>query len=103
MKNFDTIVRPVVTEKSSIEQSRGKYTFVVTRDATKIDVKHAVKAIYGADVAEVRMMVVPKKTRLIGKGREWNKRPVFKKAIVTLKDKQTIDPNKITFKETKKK
>jgi len=76
---------------------------MVKRDATKIDVKHAVKTIFGADVASVKTMLMPKKTRLIRGNRLWAKRPVFKKAIVTLKGKATIDPNKIGSMKTKKK
>lgn len=101
MKNYSTIIQSVLTEKSSREQENGKYTFVVSKEATKIDVKNAVKAIYGADVATVRTMILPKKTRYI-KGRYlWNKRPVHKKAIVTLKGKQTIDPSKVSTKKPK--
>ena len=101
MKNYSTIIQSVLTEKSSREQEKGKYTFVVTREATKIDIKHAIKAIYGADVETVRTMLVPKKTRYI-KGRYlWAKRPVHKKAIVTLKGKQSIDPSKVGAKKSK--
>ncbi len=92
-----------MTEKSSTAQAEGRYTFIIKRSATKIDVKHAVKAIYGVEVKDVKIIVVPKKTRLMGKGKLWNKRPVYKKAIVTLKDKKTIDPSKLILKETKKK
>jgi large subunit ribosomal protein L23 len=95
MKEFSTIIRPVMTEKSSSAQIKGQYTFLVQRSATKIDIKHAVKKLYGVDVATVRTMVTPKKTRVL-KGRHvWAKRAVMKKAIVTLKDKKTIDPNKL--------
>ncbi|MBT4916920.1 50S ribosomal protein L23 [Candidatus Peregrinibacteria bacterium] len=103
MKEFETIVKSVTTEKSSLAQADGRYTFVVRKSATKVDVKHAIKAIYGVEVENVRMMLVPKKTRVIGRGRVWNKRPVYKKAIVTLKDKKTIDPNKLILKDNKKK
>lgn len=95
MKPYETIIRSLVTEKSSNLQSKGQYSFEVRRDATKIDVKHAVKAIYGVEVKDVKISILPKKTRLIGRGRVLTKRPVTKKAFVTLKDKKTIDPFKI--------
>ena len=94
------IVQNIVTEKSSHQQSTGKYSFMVKKDATKIEIKQAVKEIYGADVSSVRTLISPKKIRILKGKYEWNKRPAFKKAIVTLKGKQTIDPNKI--KEQKK-
>ncbi|PIR55314.1 50S ribosomal protein L23 [Candidatus Peregrinibacteria bacterium CG10_big_fil_rev_8_21_14_0_10_36_19] len=100
MKTYSTIIRPILTEKSSMLQNGGQYSFEVRRDATKIDIKNAVKEIYGADVDKVTISILPKKTRLVGRGREITKRQVTKKAIVTLKAKKTIDPLKV--KETKK-
>ncbi len=101
MKNYNTIIQSVLTEKSSRGQEKGQYTFVVSRSATKIDIKKAIKEIYGADVATVRTMINPEKTRYI-KGRHlWAKRPVRKKAIVTLKGKQSIDPSKVGGKKSK--
>ena len=95
MKLYHTIIKSILTEKSSRLQEIGQYTFLVAKDATKIDVKNAVKLLYGADVKNVRMLIGPKKTRMYGKRWTLIKRPVHKKAIVTLKDKQTIDPGKI--------
>jgi large subunit ribosomal protein L23 len=100
MKIYSTLIRSLVTEKSSMLQSKGQYSFEVRRDATKIDVKNAVKAIYGVDVEKVTISILPKKTRLFGKGKVMTKRPVTKKAIVKLKGGKTIDPFKV--KETKK-
>ncbi len=95
MKTFSSIIKVIVTEKTSRLQETGQYSFEVRRDATKIDVKKAVKEIYGADVDTVKMMVAPKKVRLVGRGHEFVKRPVTKKAIVTLKGKKTIDLFKV--------
>ena len=101
MKSISPIIRSIVTEKASNQQADGHYTFQVAKDATKIDIKRAIKEIYGVDTDRVRMQIMPKKTRLVGRGRVWTKRPIMKKAIITLKGKKTIDPNKI--KEPKKK
>lgn len=103
MKEFSTIIKSIVTEKSSLRQAQGQYTFLVSKSATKIDIKNAVKALYGADVAQVRIMISPKKTRMYGRRRVLVKRPVQKKAIVRLKDKQTIDPSKVLDHKPKKK
>jgi len=100
MKTYSPIIRSIVTEKSSLEQSKGKYAFLVRKDTNKIEIKKAIKELYGADVAKVQMMLSPKKERVLGRGNVMVKRPVFKKAIVTLKGKKTIDPNK--FKDSKK-
>jgi len=95
MKTHSTIIQSIVTEKSSGQQANGQYTFLVKKDSSKIDIKNAVKAIYGVEVADVKTSIMPKKTRILKGKYEWIKRPVFKKAIVTLKGKKTIDPNKI--------
>jgi len=100
MRTSSPIIRPIVTEKSSLEQGKGKYTFLVQKGTNKIEIKKAIKDLYGADVAKVQMMVSPKKERMIGRGYALTKRPVLKKAIVTLKGKKTMDPNK--FKDSKK-
>lgn len=100
MKTYSPIIETLVTEKSSMAQSHGKYSFIVTRDATKIDIKRAVKELYGVEVKDVNIMIAPKKIRMLRNKYAWAKRPVMKKAVVTLKGKKTIDPNKI--KEPKK-
>lgn len=101
MKTFSTIIKSIITEKSSGLQAENRYTFEINKDATKIDVKNAIKEIYGVEAKEVKIIVLPSKKRLVGKGRLWTKRPVIKKAIISLKDNKKIDPNKI--KEHKKK
>lgn len=95
MKTHSTIIQSYQTEKSSAQQGQKQYAFIVRKDANKVEIKQAVKDIYGVEVEDVKTMVMPKKTRLLRGRYEWAKRPVFKKAIVTLKDNKTIDPNKI--------
>lgn len=101
MKGISPIIKSITTEKSSLAQSNKQYAFLVRMDSTKVDVKKAVKELYGLDVAKVTMSIVPKKVRAIGKGREFTKRNKYKKATLSLKGKKTIDPNK--FKDSKKK
>ncbi len=95
MKHHSTIIQSYLTEKSSEQQGRKQYAFVVKKTATKVEIKQAIKEIYGVEVKDVKTVLVPKKTRLLKGKYEWAKRPVFKKAIVTLKNDKTIDPNKI--------
>lgn len=102
MKTYSTIIQPVMTEKSSTAQSKGQYTFLVEKTATKIDIKQAIKALYGADVETVRTMIAPKKIRMLRGKHPWVKRPVMKKAVVTIKGGKTIDPNKLKGSKDKK-
>lgn len=85
-------LRPYLTEKSTQQEGKGFYTFRVPFTATKIDVKNAIEQRFGKEFAvdTVRMARVRSKVRVIGRGRSLTKRPRFKKAIISLKDKEKI-------------
>lgn len=91
----DVLVKPVQTEKSVAMETGSKYTFVVHTDASKSDVTKAVKEFYGAEVASVNIIKLPKKIRIIGRGKVMTKRRSTKKAIVTLPAGKTLDFNAI--------
>ena len=86
----DVLKKPVLTEKSLLlQQTENKYTFDVELTANKIEVKQAVEAMFGVKVESVNIMNVSPKTKRMGRyvGKT-NKR---KKAIVKLKEGQTIN------------
>ena len=85
---FKVILRPLVTEKMAIEASKNKYGFLVSRQATKNQVKKAVEEIYKVKPISVNMINVQGK--MIYRGRNSGKRSDMKKAIVTLASGQTI-------------
>lgn len=93
MNALNVIRKPVVTEKSSLLQEKKIYAFWVNPKATKIDVKMAIKHLYGANVAKVRMIQVADKFRAIRKG-VINKRKESRKAYVTLANAAKLDLNK---------
>jgi ribosomal protein L23 len=84
------ILGEVVTEKA--ERLRGKktHTLRVRADATKIDVKNALRRYFGVDPLSVRVLHVRPKKRLIGRGREIEKRHHTKRALVTLASKSKV-------------
>jgi large subunit ribosomal protein L23 len=85
-----TIVRPVVTEKSSAAyQDRGEYTFEVHPDATKTTIKAAIESLFGVKVTGVWTSQQRGKARRVGGTA--GLRPRWKKAIVTLKAGDTIE------------
>ena len=85
-----TIVRPIITEQTSAAyQDRGEYTFEVAPDATKTTIRDAVERLFGVKVTGVWTMNVRGKTRRVGT--KTGRRPHWKKAIVTLREGQTID------------
>lgn len=88
---FDIIKNPRVTEKSTgLSEKHNQYVFKVVPDATKIEIKNAVKVLFNKSVVRVNTMQVGgkiKRTRYgnYGKGNDW------KKAIVTLKAGEKLE------------
>ena len=105
MNEYDIIVRPHITEKSTEAAANGKYTFVVDINATKIDVKKAVEKIFDVKVLAVNTMRYDgkKRSRRQGSGMAVGYTPKWKKAIVTI----DTDPENVEYtvggeKKTKK-
>lgn len=100
MKALQTILGAIISEKATQMSENKTYTFLISPRATKIDVKHAIKELYGEDVDSVRIVVTPEKTRMMRRTLV-NKRSRTKKAFVTLKDRKKLDVTKL--KDTTKK
>ena len=83
------IRRPHVTEKASGVAKENKYVFVVTPARNKIEIKRAVESRYGVEVLAVNILNMPGKERKRGRQIGW--RPGYKKAVVTLKEGQSIE------------
>lgn len=84
----DIIIKPIVSEKSMKEISKGKYVFKILKSANKLEVKHAIKSIFNVDVQDVNIINVHSKPKRLG--RFVGNTPQYKKAIVTLKKGQKI-------------
>jgi len=85
----DLIVRPVVTEKSSAAyQLRKEYAFEVHPEANKHQIREALRQLFGVTAVNVRTMQVRRDTVLRGRTRGLTGR--WKKAIVTLKEGETL-------------
>ena len=89
MNIHQVLLRPTITEKSTLLQESGKYTFQVAPKANKVEVKEAVEKNFGVTVLDVNI------TKLHGKvkryGARTSKRPDVKKAVVTLKPGDRIN------------
>ncbi|HET9077118.1 MAG TPA: 50S ribosomal protein L23 [Acidimicrobiales bacterium] len=84
------IIRPVVSEKSYSLLDQGVYTFIVSPDANKVEIRHAVESIFGVDVVKVNTLNRPgKRKRNRGKA-TFGKRSDTKRAVVTLATGQSI-------------
>ncbi|MBD3334233.1 MAG: 50S ribosomal protein L23 [Candidatus Eisenbacteria bacterium] len=84
------IVRPLITEKGTkIREQGNQYVFEVAPAANKIEIRRAVQEIFSVDVVSVRTMKFHGKPRRMG--RFQGRTSGWKKAVVTLKEGQTID------------
>lgn len=86
---YDTLLRPVITEKSMTSSESGKVVFMVPLSATKDGVKAAVEAIFNVKVNKVNTVKQNGKTKRF-KGFQ-GVRSDYKKAVVTLAEGQNID------------
>lgn len=84
---YDIILSPLLTEKTHTAQEVHKYAFKVHGDANKNDVKQAIEYLYKVHPLKINMVNVP------FKGRSQRKlvRADYKKAIITLSDKEKIE------------
>ena len=87
---YDTIVGPVVTEKSTQGSEYNQVTFKVRTDATKPQIKEAVEGLFEVKVKKVNTSLVKGKVKR-GRGGRLGKRSDWKKATVSLGEGDTID------------
>ena len=89
MKIDQVLVKPTITEKSTIQQESGKYTFQIAARANKVEVKEAVEKSFDVTVLDVNI------TKLHGKRKRYgpriSKQPDIKKAVITLKSGDRIN------------
>ena len=89
MTPADIIKRPIaLTEKAARLKEQNQVVFEVALGANKIQIKHAVEALFNVKVTEVNTLVQRGKPRRLG--RQELKRPNWKKAIVTLQEGDDI-------------
>ncbi|MGJ1432292.1 50S ribosomal protein L23 [Sphingobacterium spiritivorum] len=91
---MEIIKKPILTEKAStLTEKFNRYAFKVDHRANKIQIKTAVEAMFGVTVVAVNTAVVAgkAKSRYTKAGFVSGRSPKYKKAIVTVKDGETID------------
>ncbi|NLA26907.1 MAG: 50S ribosomal protein L23 [Firmicutes bacterium] len=81
----DIIIRPIVTEKTTRLLEENKYTFVVLREANKIEIKQALEEIFDVKVKAVNTANYPGKKKRLGRY-PYGYKPRWKKAIITLSE-----------------
>lgn len=86
---YDVILEPLITEKSTAQREKNKYTFKVHSEANKSSVKESVEKLFNVHVMKVTTRIVPGRWKRVrfrpGLTSEW------KKATVTLKEGEKIE------------
>ena len=90
---MSVLVKPLVTEKMSALNEKGKYGFVVSRGANKVEIKKEVEKMYGVTVESVNTMnyLGKSKSRFTKSRVITGRSSSFKKAIVTVAEGDVID------------
>ena len=83
----EVIIKPIVTERSSMGLQEGNYTFKVNKKATKVEIAKAVEKLFEVKVLKVNTMTVKGKTKRVGY--HTGKTSDWKKAIVTIETNPT--------------
>ena len=88
------LIKPLITEKAdTLSESKTQYSFIVDKNANKIEIKKAVEGLYTVNVESVNTMIIPgkRKSRNTKRGVLHGRKPSYKKAVVTLGSGETID------------
>ena len=84
------IIKPMVTEKTTTARElSNQYAFRVVANATKRQIAEAVEEIFEVKVVKVRTIRMEGKLKRLG--RNFGRRPSWKKAIVTLAEGDSVD------------
>ncbi len=84
----DLILKPIITEKATLQMEENKYVFDVLPKATKPEIKAAIESLFDVTVTSVNTLKLPRKQRRVG--RFIGYKPQYKRAIVTLQEGDSI-------------
>jgi large subunit ribosomal protein L23 len=89
--SHEILVRPIITEKNTLLNDKGKYTFEVLPNANKIEIKHAVERIFGVKVTRVNTLNRQGKRKRNRRTGDWGQRSAQKRAVVALAEGDQIE------------
>jgi ribosomal protein L23 len=87
----NTIIAPIVTEKSLASQAKGVHSFWVGATANKHQIGAAFKAVFGTQAISVRTMTLPGKVKSDPKKRLSIQKPDRKRAFITVAKDSKIE------------
>ena len=92
MKKFhylDTVISPIITEKSTSLSEFNKIVFKVHKGSSKSSIKKSIEKIFKVNVIKINSIKLKGKTKMVRNKKTF--KSGFKKAIITLKKGQSID------------
>lgn len=94
MNNFGNLLNlikyPLATEKAMNLYNNRQYTFIVSRELTKTQIKFVLEKIFDIKITDINTCILPTKNRRVG--RFVGKKTKYKKAYITLQEGNSI-PN----------
>ena len=84
----DLVLKPIVTEKATLQMEDNKYVFDVLPQATKPEIRAAIESLFDVTVTSVNTLKLPRKQKRVG--RYIGYKAQYKRAIVTLKEGDNI-------------
>ena len=93
LNKMAVLIKPILTEKATTYNDKGKFSFIVEKKANKVQVKKAVEKTYDVNVVSVNTINVLGKSvsKYTKTGIVTGRKPSYKKAIVQLKEGEFID------------
>ena len=91
---MEILIKPIITEKFTEQgEEMNRYGFLVHKKANKLQIKKAVEELYDVSVISVNTMIYggKKQSRYTKGGVIMGKKPITKRAIVTVAEGETID------------
>jgi large subunit ribosomal protein L23 len=89
MHPYQVLVRPIISEKSTMLLTLHQYSFEVSKEANKMQIREAVELAFKVNVLNVNVIHVPGKMRRMGRHRGYTSS--WKKAVVTIRPDQRIE------------
>lgn len=86
---YRVLMRPLITEKGSALGMNNQYVFAVSLPSNKIEIKKAIKKVYGVEPLKVNIINISGKKIRYGRTEGWTKK--WKKAVITLAPGQKIE------------
>lgn len=84
----DLILKPIITEKATLQMEDNKYVFDVLPKATKPEIRAAIESLFDVKVTSVNTLKLPRKKKRVGKYIGYKAQ--YKRAIVTLQEGDSI-------------